>query len=71
MLAVAAIAWLAQAHPQARLELYPKRGASLQRELKWLGSHRWAILNMPGRDEADLKSRYEEICYRFNWPAPY
>jgi hypothetical protein len=64
-------AWLAQEHPHARLEIYPKKGASLQRELKWLGSHRWAVLNMPGRDEADLRSRYEAICQRLRWPAPY
>jgi hypothetical protein len=64
-------AWLAHEHPHARLELYPKKGASLQREIKWLGSHRWAVLNMPGRDEADLRARYESICRRFAWPAPY
>ncbi|HUG23794.1 ATP-grasp domain-containing protein [Piscinibacter sp.] len=63
--------WLAREFPQARLELYPKRGASLQREIKWLGSHRWAILNMPGDDEADLRRRYVRICARFGWPAPY
>jgi hypothetical protein len=64
-------AWLAHEHPQARLEVYPKKGASLQREIKWLGSHRWAVLNMPGRDEADLRARYEAICRRLGWPAPY
>jgi biotin carboxylase len=63
--------WLAHEMPQARLELYPKKGASLRRELKWLGSHRWAVLNMPGRDEADLRARYERVCARFGWPAPY
>lgn len=63
--------WLSREMPQARLELYPKSGASLRRELKWLGSHRWAVLNMPGRDEADLRARYERICARFGWPAPY
>ncbi|HEX6707938.1 MAG TPA: ATP-grasp domain-containing protein [Albitalea sp.] len=61
--------WLAREMPQARLELYPKRGASLRRELKWLGSHRWAVLNMPGDDEADLQRRYERVCARFGWPA--
>lgn len=65
------LAWLAREHPLARLELYPKRGASLQREIKWLGSHRWAVMNMPGRDEADLRARYEAICARLGWPAPY
>ena len=63
--------WLERQYPHARLELYPKKGGSLQRDLKWLGSHRWAVLNMPGQDEADLRSRYEQICRRFGWPAPY
>jgi len=66
-----ALRWLAREMPQARLELYPKKGASLRREAKWLGSHRWAVLNMPGRDEADLRERYERVCARFGWPAPY
>ena len=65
------LAWLAKEYPEARLELYPKSGNSLRRDLKWLGSHRWAVLNMPGRDEADLRARYERICARFGWPAPY
>lgn len=65
------LGWLAREYPEARLELYPKRGASLQRELKWLGSHRWAVLNMPGRDAEDLRRRYERICERLQWPAPY
>jgi hypothetical protein len=65
------LAWLAREMPQARLELYAKKGASLRRDMKWLGSHRWAVLNMPGRDEADLQARYERICDRFGWPAPY
>jgi hypothetical protein len=64
-------AWLAREYPEARLELYPKRGGSLRRDLKWLGSHRWAVLNMPGHDEADLRRRYERICARLRWPAPY
>jgi hypothetical protein len=66
-----ALRWLAREMPHARLELYPKKGASLRREIKWLGSHRWAVLNMPGRDESDLRDRYERVCARFGWPAPY
>jgi ATP-grasp domain len=65
------LAWLAREYPDARLELYPKKGGALKRDLKWLGSHRWAVLNMPGRDEADLRLRYERTCARFGWPAPY
>jgi biotin carboxylase len=63
--------WLAREFPEARLELYPKRGAALQRDIKWLGSHRWAVLNMPGRDADDLRLRYLRICDRLGWPAPY
>jgi hypothetical protein len=65
------LAWLAREYPEARLELYPKQGGSLQRDIKWLGSHRWAVLNMPGLDSADLRQRYETICARLHWPAPY
>jgi len=48
-------------HPEARLMLYLKRGADLAREMKWLGSHRFAVLNLPGRDRADLYARYRDI----------
>lgn len=48
-------------HPDARLMLYLKRGAGLAREMKWLGSHRYAVLNLGGRDSADLVARYESI----------
>ena len=65
------LAWLAREFPQARLELYPKSGNSLRREIKWLGSHRYAVLNMPGDDEADLRARHERVCRRFGWPAPW
>jgi biotin carboxylase len=64
-------AWLAREYPEARLEVYPKKGASLKRDLKWLGSHRWAVLNLPGADDADLRRRYERICERLQWPAPW
>jgi hypothetical protein len=48
-------------HPDARLMLYLKRGASLAREMKWLGSHRYAVLNLAGLDRADLYARYRDI----------
>jgi hypothetical protein len=65
------LAWLAREYPHARLELYPKTGNSLHREIKWLGSHRYAVLNMPGDDEVDLRARYERVCRRLGWPAPW
>ncbi len=48
-------------YPDARLMLYLKRGAGLAREMKWLGSHRYAVLNLGGRDAGDLHRRYEAI----------
>ena len=52
---------VAARHPDARLMLYAKRGAALAREMKWLGSHRFAVLNLSARDRAKLYARYREI----------
>jgi hypothetical protein len=48
-------------YPDARLMLYLKRGASLAREMKWLGSHRYAVLNLGGASTEDLFRRYDDI----------
>ncbi len=37
-----------------------KVGASRQREQKWLGSHRYALLNLGGTDHDDLMSRFND-----------
>ncbi len=50
-----------QRYPDARLMLYLKRGASLAREMKWLGSYRYAVLNLGGESAEDLHQRYDEI----------
>jgi hypothetical protein len=50
-----------QRHPDAHLMLYLKRGADLAREMKWLGSHRYAVVNLRGRDRADLYARYRDV----------
>jgi biotin carboxylase len=55
------IADMHRRYPDARLILYLKQGADLAREMKWLGSHRYAVLNLGGRDAADLQLRYEAI----------
>lgn len=65
----AALGWLARTFPQARLATYFKRGASLAREVKWLGSHRYAVLNLATTDAPELERAYEEICARFGWPC--
>jgi biotin carboxylase len=50
-----------QRFPDARLMLYLKRGAGLAREMKWLGSYRYAVLNLGGADAEDLLERHEAI----------
>lgn len=55
------IAAIHQRYPDAKLMLYLKRGTGLAREMKWLGSHRYAVLNLGGRDTVDLHTRYEDI----------
>lgn len=50
-----------QRYPDARLMLYLKRGASLAREMKWLGSYRYAVLNLGGASTEDLHQRYDDI----------
>ena len=41
--------------------LYLKRGQALAREMKWLGSYRYAVVNLGGADENNLNRRYAEI----------
>lgn len=47
--------------PEARLMLYPKRGASLAREMKWLGSYRYAVVNMGAGSTEDLYQRFHAL----------
>ena len=61
--------WLAETYPDARLMWYAKTGRGLRREYKWLGSHRYAILNLAGIDAADLQRRLEHICAYFGWQS--
>jgi hypothetical protein len=65
------LAWLKLIYPEARLEIYAKQGGSLKRDLKWLQSHRWGLLNIAGDDLAHTRLKYETIAHRFGWPAPY
>ncbi len=58
----AQVARLAAEQPDAKLMLYLKRGAALAREMKWLGSYRYAVLNLGGTSDADLVDRYHAAC---------
>ena len=64
-------ATLQQRFADALLFTYPKSGHSLARDFKWLGSHRYGILHLQGRDESQLRQRAEEASALIGWPAPY
>jgi hypothetical protein len=61
------LAQVAERHPDARLMLYLKRGVALAREMKWLGSHRYAVLNLRGDDRAHLYARFRDIRDRLGF----
>ena len=62
---------LASGFPDARLFCYPKSGHALDRDFKWLGSYRYGILHLAGRDPADLQARTEHASALLGWVAPY
>jgi hypothetical protein len=62
---------LAREFPDAMLFIFPKSGHSLARDFKWLGSHRYAIVHLGGRDAHDLRRRCEAASAILGWPAPY
>ncbi|TAK44038.1 MAG: ATP-grasp domain-containing protein [Betaproteobacteria bacterium] len=55
------IARVRRDYPEARLMLYLKRGASLAREMKWLGSYRYAVVNMGAASANDLHQRFHAL----------
>jgi biotin carboxylase len=62
---------LAREFPDAMLFTFAKSGHSLARDFKWLGSHRYGILHLGGRDAHDLRRRCEAASAILGWPAPY
>lgn len=57
--------------PDALLLPMPKSGHALQRDFKWLGSHRYGIIHLGGRDAHDLRERAIRASRLVGWPAPY
>ena len=60
---------LSEIYPDARLMLYLKKGASLAREMKWLGSYRYAVLNLGGSSARDLHDRFQRIRQQLAFDA--
>lgn len=57
----ARIAALRRRYEDARLMVYVKTGAQLEREVKWLGSYRYAVLNLGAMDGEQLVKRYHHV----------
>ena len=58
------IARVRDEYPEAHLMLYLKRGSSLAREMKWMGSYRYAVVNMAARSQHELYARFRELAQR-------
>jgi hypothetical protein len=58
-------------YPDAKLMLYFKKGSQLKRELKWLGSYRYAVLNLGGIDRSDLFERCQSISHTLQFDYPF
>jgi hypothetical protein len=67
----AARTWFAGRHPDGLLLTFPKTGRSLERDFKWLESHRYAVMHLGAADPRALRQRCEEVSARFGWPVPY
>ena len=48
-------------YPEARLMLYLKRGFALANEMKWLGSYRYAVVNMGAHSGDELQQRFASL----------
>ena len=53
--------WLNEFDPDAFLAMFIKTGGGLKREMKWLGSHRYATLNMGGESEQHLLDKFQVV----------
>lgn len=62
---------LARRFPDALLFMYPKSGHALERDFKWLSSHRYGIVHLHGHNEAHLRQRAELASALLGWTAPY
>jgi hypothetical protein len=57
----AEVARLQSRHPDAYVMIYRKRGADLRREIKWLGSYRYGVVNVGGATLEEMFARFDRI----------
>ena len=56
------VAALEARNPGTHVMIYPKRGADLHREMKWLGSYRYGVFNVGGATLEEMFGRFHRIC---------
>jgi hypothetical protein len=56
--------------PDAMLFCFPKSAGQIERDFKWLGSYRYGIVHLGGRDQADLAARCANASELLGWAAP-
>lgn len=62
------VARVLQHYPDARLQLYLKpRGLGKAREIKWVGSYRYAVTNMAASSRAELFAQYDQLIEMLGW----
>ena len=57
--------------PDALLMPFPKGEGAIERDFKWLGSYRYGITHIGGRDWADLQHRAGQLSALLGWPSPF
>lgn len=62
---------LAERFPDALLFCFAKAPGQIARDFKWLGSYRYGILHLAGRNPQDLRERCAEASALLGWPTPY
>lgn len=61
------LTWLKEFDPDAFLAMFVKTGGGLKREMKWLGSHRYATLNMGGESAQHLTEKFDLVKLRLGF----
>ncbi len=62
---------LAERFPDALLFRFAKSPGQIARDFKWVGSYRYGILHLGGRDAGELRERCLAASELLGWPAPY
>jgi len=57
-------------NPDVHAMVYRKRGADLAREMKWLGSYRYAVFNFGAPSVEALFARFRALCAQIDFHPP-